>query len=82
MKKLPYNSSSLTDQDELMIKHLCLWLEQRMDTQISMIQLVELSDLPYQELVRRFQIYTGTTPFQWLRQKRVQAKHQRQHHAT
>jgi AraC-like DNA-binding protein len=80
MKTALHNLSSLTDQDQLMLKHLCIWLEQRMDDQISMIQLVELSGLPYQELVRRFQIYTGTTPFQWLRQRRNQVK--QHHHAT
>jgi AraC-like DNA-binding protein len=79
MKTLQHKTTPLSDRDELVIKHLCLWIEQRIHTQISMTQLVEQSGWPYQELVRRFQIYTGTTPFQWLRVMRNKPK---QTHAT
>lgn len=52
------------------VSAICAWIDANLDQKISLIQLVEQSGMPYQELIQLFNTHKATTPMQWIRARR------------
>lgn len=57
------------------VSKVCSYIDANLNSEISLKQLVEISELSYQDLIELFNVHKKTTPMQYLRNKRAKASH-------
>ena len=57
------------------VSSVCSYIEANLNSEISLKQLVEISELTYQDLIELFKVHKNTTPMQYIRTKRAKTSH-------
>lgn len=52
------------------VSNVCSYIDANLNSEISLKQLVEISELSYQDLIELFKAHKDTTPMQYIRAKR------------
>ena len=55
------------------VGQVCSYIDANLSSEISLLSLVEVSSLNYQDLIALFRVHKNTTPMQYVRSKRLKA---------
>lgn len=57
------------------VSSVCSYIDANLNSQLSLKQLVEVSEVSYQDLIELFKAHKNTTPMQYIRAKRTKLTH-------